>query len=302
MNDVTRGRRLSPLAVLAMKLAAPLPPSLSSLINRLHPADGIEEFVAVTQDLLPHVADEILSEESMEDQIGRFVREFADAYFPLSDDFFNGLWEMGELDYQKVFYRIPIPAMSPGEDDWHYLPSDTLRPHMLLMSLLLHTDYDDEESARGGRTAMFAAAGKLVAGPMLSSLPGAGFTEHFIEWACGGHLSQRFKALWNLQRWWNHETGNVFLDTDEEGTWDMQLDWTRANVNRLTRVYKEAGVINDSIKEMGDWLKADIKRNFTELVEYLLRKEKEYARQNKRSARAVAKAPKRSEAQVRIRV
>lgn len=250
-------KRVSPLMALAQKLLAQRMPSLSSLIAQISDAENFAQFVDMVKTYLPERAQEILHEPTPQSQVARFASYFEDRYFPLENFF-----KIGEVgSYEDITYRIPVVVMGLSYDDYHEVPD--WRPGAMLMTYLVPNPYEGEDIlvslAEACREhipdALIQRAGQCRLSPEDAHklLKGTKY-EPLALWADRLHFC----------------TENFFLDTDYEMLMNSIFpDWSPENVKELTRLWKQAEVLENKTVEFMDWLEEDLPARFEELVTFI---------------------------------
>lgn len=244
------------------------PPALSVLIARLEDSEAFGDFLSLIREYLPECEREILHEPTPNRQMAVFASHFEDRYFPLDSNFMDG-WEE---EYSGLTRQIPIIPRGLSYDDFVELSSNG-RPGIQLMTYLLEAGDNDD------RVALAEACEEHVPRETLQRAPEGGFSFKTIH-----KLVDKTKfnalALWADEI--TQDTGNLFLDTDDETLYSgyvERVDWTKENVEELTTEWQKADRIDEQIANLCEWLEGDPPARFEELLNFMLEsKEKETAK------------------------
>jgi hypothetical protein len=251
--------RANPLLTLAWRLRSLGPPSLSSLIARLEDAQEYENFIALVREFLPERQAEILRQAGPAHQIWSFADHFQDRYFPMPD-FFRGEAE----GYGELTARIPVMVCGVSWDDYHEMP-ESYQPGLLLMTYLLEEPYEDDE---GIRVALAEACAQHVTAELLRRVPETGLTREEAHRLLIGTQYEAV-ALWGDVL--ALDAGSYFLDTTYEMA-DEWIEWSRENVDQLTRKWQRAELIQDTVASFAKWLEEDPPGRFEELLDFIERR------------------------------
>ena len=248
-----------PLLILSYVLRSPRPPSLAVLLARFASADDYRDFVALVREYLPEREQEILRQPCPSDQMAVFINHFEDRYFPLE----QGFVEMVE-GYDEFTSRIPVKVMGIGYDDYHDIPGHFVSGYQL-MTYLMMDPYGGPDSE--GRIALAEACRVHVPAELLARVPRGG-----LDFGCAHRLldGTPYEAL---ARWGDILTGNTgtyFLDLDYEYLCQSELpDWCPELVEDLSRQWRRAEVIQESVNRLVEWLGEDPPDHFRELLDFI---------------------------------
>jgi hypothetical protein len=249
-----------PLSVLRKRLLLLGPPSLSALIGRLGDVEEYDNFCRLVREFLPEREGDILSQLTPDAQIGAFASHFEDRYFPLPPYLKEGDCE----GYSQLTQAIPMIVYGVSYEDYHYMATDS-RLGYILMTYLVEAPYGEENS----RITFAEAAKEHVPIALLERVPERGFSSD----ECRQLLKDtKYEGLSYWAGTLQHDTGNAFLDIDEEDLYSgMQLPyWDRETVDELTRQWQLAEVMNQKISDLSDWLEEDPPARFEELLNFML--------------------------------
>ena len=249
-------KRASPFLTLAQRLLARRIPSLSSLVAQISDAESYAQFVNMVKMLLPEREKDILNQPTPASQIARFATYFEDRYFPLEDPL-----KWGDMEsYGDLVYRIPVVVLGLSYDDYHEMPD--YRPGAQLMTYLIESPWDDgievslaEACREHVPDELAERAGRITLSP--------GEAHRLLD-----NTRYRPLALWADRL--HLSTGNFFLDNDYEMLWNsMPPDWTKENVEGLTREWKQAELHEEETGDFMAWLEGDLAGRFEEVVSFI---------------------------------
>lgn len=249
-----------PLQTLAWKLCSIRPPSLAILFGRFESHEEYKDFVALVREFLPERELEILRQPSRAEQVHEFCTHFSDRYFPLAD----AAWEMVEEDegYYILLNRIPLILNGIGCDDYHEIP-ESYRDGLQLMTYLLADPWGEG----GARVPLAEACRKFVPVELLQRVPEDGLS---LEDARELLYGTQYEAVarWGEQLYM--DTGNFFLDTDEEMFWHGSgPDWEREEVEALIHHWQLAELQWALVTKFAEWLEEDTPARFRELLDFI---------------------------------
>ncbi len=254
------------LAVLGRQLKLG-PPSLAFLIQTLGMADVIKDFLVIVREFLPDREADIMSGGVDLEEFGRC---FAERYFTLDLD---GLLNQGLDDDEEMFgeliHRIPIIVDGLSYDryeqeDWDLgyrmafaiiaNPYEVLQEHEVL-----------QKGKPTPRVALFDSLQDSVDADVLKSLPAQGYGTRLLHKRLDG---TKYEGLAMLADYIFSHTGTIVLDANyEDGMWYNDLEWSRENVERLTREEKIAVKYNEAMRLILTWLEAAPREHFREIVD-----------------------------------
>ena len=251
-------KRASPLLALANKLLARRIPSLSSLVAQISDAENYAQFVQMVKTYLPEREQDILHQPTPQSQIASFASYFEDRYFPRAE-----IFKMGDLEgYSEITYRIPVMVLGFSYDDYHETPE--WRDGALLLTYLIDNPWEEEE---GIYVSMAEACSDHVPEALIKRADAVRLSLAEAQSLLKGTRYEPL-ALWAAMI--HQDTDNFFLDTD----YDMLMnsvppDWSPENVKELTKLWKQAELIQNKTGEFMNWLEKDLPRRFEELVSFI---------------------------------
>ena len=253
------------LSALARRLQALVLPSLTALIARLWREEDYQQFLSMVKELLPEREAEILRNLTPATQVAAFASYFEDRYFPLQDHFREP--ESGMVESYSDFTRsIPIILRSISYEDYHDLASGNFRDGTLVSTLLIEDPYSGDGDTH---IAIAEACLQLVPAELIQLVPEGGISPEEAHQLLNDTEYEGL-ALWADQL--HLSTNNIFFDTDYEMFWGGydQLDWDLEIVERLTREWQQADVIDEKVGRFFDWLEGDLEPRFRELLNFIL--------------------------------
>ena len=241
------------LQVLTKKLNRYRIPSLHSLIAHLAEAEDFKAFLALVREFLPEREADILAQPTPAAQIAAFASYFEDRYFPLQDEL---KWGEDYLEYSDLTRWVPVVLMGISYEEYHEIPN-AFKTGFQLMTFLVANPYEED------RSALAEACLEYVPGELLERVPEDGFNPRELRRL----LDTEYKglSLWADMIW--HSTGNPFLDFswEDDGYIDWP-DWTREEIEDVTRLWQEAEAIHEEINRLAEWLEEDPPARFEELL------------------------------------
>jgi len=252
-----------PLIILAKKLRSLGLPSLTDLIASLEEVNEYRDFVNLVREFLPEREDDILRLGSPPDQMAAFASYFEDRYFPLVPYIREGLAE----EYAEITHYIPLIVRGLSYDGYHEITSDW-RSGYQLMTYLIQNPYGDDISV-----SLTEACREYVPVSLLQRVPEGGFSPEEL-YSLLDNTTYRALGLWAGVI--HQDTGNAFLDTDDETYgYNIPLEWDKDVVAWLTEEWHRADLIEGEIWNMAEWLETDIPAHFEELLNFILERRKE---------------------------
>lgn len=260
--------KASPLLTLIARLRSWGPPSLSTLISKLGDVEGYQEFIMLIRDYVPEYEQEILRELGAAAQIEKFASRFEDRYFPLA--YYLKEATLNDFGYSDLTRAIPVEIRGFTYDEYDRISADA-RDGFQLLVYLLESPYADNED----RVALAEACAMHVGRDLVEQVPEGGIS-HTVVHALFD--KSPYKAIAQLSDWLFQDTGNFFLDTDEEFfSYNMPNtpSWDKENVEQLTRDWQQADAINEEINNLVEWLEASPRDRFGQILEFIEKKKKE---------------------------
>lgn len=270
-------RELEPGVILklAIRLRSLAPPKLSVIILQINEADNIREFIRIIRELLPERESEIMSPTSFTQQIALFCTYFEDRYFPLQEVFKD--YEYNEIEsYGDLVQGIPIiEDRGFNYEEYHEIAEEGYRDSIKLIAFLIECpmgEYDE-----GARLAIGEACAKLVPVELLKMVPDGGFIRETLHRYLD-NTPYEGVVIWADMMM--QDTGNYFFDLELQRCgcgfgYIPHPEWTREMVDELTQEWKRAEKILNDLNVFEEWLEANTKERFREILDFILEKEKE---------------------------
>jgi hypothetical protein len=228
------------------------PTSLAALLDG-YAAEA--EFRRIVEEIFPDVAAEILAgrrsgERREQTRVAAFIDRVGSELFPV--------YELEE--YEQVAGGVPFIRNGWSYERHHDLD---LHPGELMLSALCAPAFDD-----GARLALLDAAEEHVPQAMLAAIPEGGLTPDDLHARLDG---TPYVAAAEIADWQWGQTETIFLDADDEI--DVDVEWTRENVDTLVEHWRRAEEILDRITALTRWLEADLPTRFARLVDAVLERD-----------------------------
>ena len=213
------------------------------------------EFRRIVEEVFPDAATEILAahrpgERREHARVAAFLDKVGAELFPV--------YELEE--YDQVASAVPLVKNGWDYERWHDFD---LQAGELLISTLCEPAYDD-----GARLALLDAAEQYVPRELLSSIPEGGLSPTDLHARLDG---TPYAAAAEFADWQWGQTQTIFLDADDEH--DVDVEWTRENVQILAEQWCRADEILDRITALTRWLEADLPTRFVRLVDAVLERD-----------------------------
>ena len=253
-----------PLAVLGLRLLAAAPPRLAALQELLMGAEGLGEFLELVRRYTPDHEAEILRATGPDERLPIFANYFQDQYFPLHWVFAHPM--DGDVGYDYMAESIHAPSLGWDDDDWHDIESRH-HGHQLLFALCRccdgtnHQFYDD-----GLRIPALEACAVHTRKDVLTRIPDGGYTREELHRLLDG---TEYEAAAKAADWFHNDTGNGFLDTNDEMNQYAQDPWDPETVAELTRLWQQADLLYDQVNDLRVWLEQDTNRHFGQLLDFI---------------------------------
>uniref|UniRef100_A0A6M3KP71 Uncharacterized protein n=2 Tax=viral metagenome TaxID=1070528 RepID=A0A6M3KP71_9ZZZZ len=254
-----------PLQVMEERLVTG-PPLLGVIWDMLDPDEAIEEFIELVRTYLPEHEREILNGDRGH-KLSTFVRLFSEKYFPLSinEDWFFNL-EQGEYGLGDFCYILPVELM--GFSDMLYEELAGCDNGQAMMTALIECPY--ERGRRGNeRTPFLEEAAKVAGKELVSKIPEHGWTPAQLHALVD---NTRYAGLADWADWLRGETGSCQLNASYD--WYEMESWSEGLVQQLTEEYPELLRVQESVNNMVAWLNRMPAEHFSELLEFLLARQK----------------------------
>ena len=257
-------KKVSPLVDLAYRLLEYRIPSLSALKAQLSEAEDYAEFVTMVKTYLPEREKDILHESTPPEQIAKFASYFEDRYFPLQE-----LFRCGDVEgYGDITSQIPVVIMGFSYDDYHMR---NWRPGAELLTYLIESPYDGDEEEN---VSMAEACTEHVSKELVERM---GKIRLSLDDAREFLKGTKYEGLLMWGEWICQDTGNLFLDTDEETLGYSNLPYwdTPGEVQALTEEWKKAELHNRKTGEFMEWLEGDMPGRVEKLVSFIEEKRRQ---------------------------
>ena len=258
------------LAALSQKLITKAaPPSLRNLRDLLLTSENYAEFMRIVTQFTPEIEADVRRTAGAAAKMMLFANTFEQRYFPLYPGFADGLHD----DYYDLCTQIPVVTLSINWDAYHELAEGGFRKGLMLAAYILADPYGSVDSPEGERVALADACSRLVRREDLARVPPGGLSQDDVHILLNG---TRFEALATVSDILNFDTGDCFHDNDEEAVSQggPELEWTRENVETLTKQWLEAQVTEDKARNFYDWLEEDKPAHFAELLDFIEARQK----------------------------
>ena len=235
-----------------LRRAPAMPTSVAALLDG-HAAQLV--FRRIVEEIFPEAATEILAtrrpgERPEQARVSAFVDRVGAELFPV--------YEVEE--YDQVVCGIAFIRNGWSYERFHDLD---LQVGDLLLSALCAPAYDD-----GVRLALLDATERHVSRALLTAIPEGGLIPSDLHARLDG---TPYAAAAEFADWQWGQTETVFLDADDEI--DVDIEWTRENVDVLVEHWRRAEEILDRITSLTTWLEADPPLRFARLVDAALERD-----------------------------
>ena len=258
------------LATLKQKLITrAAPPSIRDLRDLLLSSENYAEFLRIVTQFTPEIEADVRRIDGARAKIALFATTFEGRYFPLYPTFAEG----GFDDYNDICAQIPVVVMSINWDSYHELADGSYNEGIMLAAYILADPYGGIDAVEGERVALADACSRFVRREDLERVPLGGLSQKDAHKLLDG---TRFEALATVGDILNFETGDCFHDNDEESVSQggADLEWTRENVETLTKQWLKAQVTEDKARNFYYWLETDKPAHFTELLDFIEARQK----------------------------
>jgi len=258
------------LATLKQKLITrAAPPSIRDLRQLLLSSENYAEFLRIVTQFTPEIEADVRRTDGARAKIALFATTFEGRYFPLHPAFSEGSFD----DYNDICAQIPVVVMSINWDAYHELADGYYNEGMMLAAYVLADPYGDINAVEGERVVLADACSRFVRREDLERVPPGGLSQKDAHKLLDG---TRFEALATVGDILNFETGDCFHDNDEESVSQggVDLEWTRENVETLTKQWLKAQVTEDKARNFYYWLETDKPAHFAELLDFIEARQK----------------------------
>lgn len=250
-----------PLDTLIWKLIRVLPPSLTSLLESISDSEDYADFLTVVAMVLPEELSTITLLGSASDRMVHFGNCFERRYFPI-------IWDAAEAwgddaDYRDLWVS-GIPIIYQGFDAEEYHDPGNLRTGMMLMGALRIRDIGQYYGVDLS-TAWYESAWSHVDQADLLRIPPNGWSDDDLHIALDGSI---YEGAAHYGAYMSNDTGNPFLDCWAE--YPFREDWSLEAVEILTAQFLTSEVIWAQMIQMAEWLEAEPRGRFHELITFIL--------------------------------
>jgi hypothetical protein len=237
-------------------------PSLSALIGKFGDVKEYEAFVELIREYLPEYEVEILREPPQAGQVAKFCSLFEDRYFPLAYQY-RGDFIDEEIGYYDLLMEIPVVVRGATWEDYDEI-SNSARPGIQLITYLLENPHDEDNP----RISLAEACEEHVSRQLIDRVPETGIGMTRTHELFDG---TRYEPIAKWCDWINQATGNFFLDTDIEVlNYNYPYpEWDKDDVERFTRQWQEAELIDEEISNFAEWLEQDPPAHFQEILDFI---------------------------------
>ncbi len=251
-----KNRPATPVEILAEKLLAVAPPSIPTLVAVLTEQEDFADFRELVRTFIPEHEGDILREKTPQAQIASFATHFEDQYFPIGGKFIE--FE----NYSELLQRIPCEIRGISYEDYDQI-GQYWDPPYVLMAYMVKSPYDEE----GERIGLAESCMEIVPKELVERVPAKGLPPTIIHTLLDG---TRFEGLAIMADYIHQNTGNFFLDTDDEMFYSGEgPEWTMEEVKAATQDWLEADALDAKINKLGEWLKEDLAGHFKELLDFI---------------------------------
>lgn len=251
-----------PLAELIKRLRLIGIPSLSALISKCSNVEEYQEFVMLIREYIPEHESEIMREPTVGGQVASFASHFETRYFPLAYYITDGVAFDNDIGYYDLLRQIPVEVHGWTWDEYESIPSDA-DSGMQLMAYLVEHPFDEEQMV-----SLAEACREHVPKELLQRIPQGGIKSENVHDLFD---NTKFAPIAKLVDWFNSNTGNFFLDTDDEYlSYNMGYpDWCMESVQQLTRHHQEMETYRQEVWDFAEWLDGDPPARFKEILDFL---------------------------------
>jgi hypothetical protein len=251
------------LAVLGLRLLAAAPPRLAALQERLLGAEGLVEFLELVRQYIPGHEAEVMQAMGPEERLPIFANHFQDQYFPLHWVFDQPMDD--DVGYSYMSESIHTLSLGWSEDDWHDIESRH-NGHQLLFALCRCCDSTMHFHDDGVRIPALEACAIHTRKNVLARIPDGGYTREELHRRLDG---TEYEAAAKAADWFYNDTGNGFLDYDDEMSQNAYDPWEPETVRALTQLWAEADLLTDQVNALRVWLEEDTNQNFGQLLDFI---------------------------------
>jgi len=223
-------------------------------------SEGYVEFMRLVREFVPEVEREIKIQPSIAARLSTFAQAFENRYFQLHPMYADG---MGE-GYEDITGFIPIILQSMDFDTYLELAQGEFNAGITLLAYIIENPWQQGE---GERLALAETCEQWVSRELLQRVPEE-IPREDIHLLLDG---TRFESVGVVADILHMLTGNCFFDEDQESIHQgcLDLEWTRENVEALTRAWLQAQVLNDKAFKLYEWIDENPPQRFAELVDFI---------------------------------
>lgn len=260
---------------------------LSALVREVQPGPlslrGVMDLFLDTQFLFMKLVCDYLPGE---DFSGLTTNQKAEKFLKLFHEKYK--FHVYDTDMETLVEGVPVEFMGAEGYIWHDFAS--YKPAVqLLMCLTFPEWWDGEEDLK---TALFDECGKWAD---LSRIPAekvtagchvGGTRSATLRGWYPGRLDEllkgtKYQGAGEFALWFSGETGltqmdtgyNEFMECGEAVSWKV--------VERLASEWPEVEAMNKRMDELQIWMEKDLAKNFAELLDFILKREKEFKKPSK---------------------
>lgn len=250
-------RPATPLEVLAEKLLSFAPPSIPTLIAVLTEQEDFAEFRDIVRTFVPEYEAAIFHENTPSAQMACFATHFSDRWFPIREGMYPG-WEF----YPDLTRRIPYLIRGISYEDYDGGPQYWDPPY-ILMAYVVESPRNEEDQ----RVGFAEACMETVSKELIKRVPANGLSPILAHRLLDG---TRFEGLATMADYIQQNTGNFFMDTDDESFYSGDgPDWTLEEVESAKKEWLGADALDVKMDKLAGWLKEDMEAHFKELLDFI---------------------------------
>ena len=253
-----------PLVALGLRLRAAAPPRLAALVEMLLVGEGFVEFMELVRQYIPDHEAEIMQAAGPDKRLPIFANHFRDQYFPLHWVFDAPM--DGDVGYDFMTESIHTVSLGWENEDWHDI-ENRHNGHQLLFALCRCCDGTKHVFCDDGlRIPALEACAEHTRKDVLARIPDGGYTRDELHRLLDG---TEYEAAAKATDWFHNDTGNGFLDYDDEMSENSYDPWEPETVAALTQLWQEADLFTDQVNDLRVWLEQDTNQNFGALLDFI---------------------------------
>lgn len=285
------------------------PPLIEELVNGFTDIDTLQQFLTLVRNFLPDHEEEIMFGGPRNNRVLRFCNVFADKFFPLppwasnmalSDFSCYMPLEMKGMSYEAyhdlnmrpgylmLLALVEYPYEGDERDEEERAWRTGNKPRMTpfgqeVWAYEVGADIPEEESegktlmeifADGARVPLLDKVQRMIGEDSVIRIPRDGWTPEELHKMTDG---TPYDGVGDFASWATQSTATVALDTNYsdveyvEGNGEPLFKWTWFNINTMTEEWPRVKQIREKIDKVVEWLEADPRSRFEELVDFLLK-------------------------------